>query len=220
MFTRTARSLAPAAALALGAAALTGCTADRHTFSSTPMVPRSVDVTYIQSGETAWSYDIPAGQKLTLEFTRPGQFNGFKVPRTPAEGMKWYTSDLGAGNDVSGHPGKSGASESGEIDLTGEPVQINVRLRDVDVPDETPAPIEVVPPPPPAVEVEEENDAVPPPPAMEEEPMVEEAAVMEEATDEIADTAEEAADAMAIETEEAVEATEEAVEEAADEMTK
>ncbi|MEM1099077.1 MAG: hypothetical protein AAGH92_09840 [Planctomycetota bacterium] len=228
MFTRFARSLAPAATLAATAFAMTGCTADRHTFSSTPMAPKSVDITYIQSGETAWSYDIPAGQKLTLEFTRPGQFSGFKVPNTPAEGMKWYISDRGAGNDISGHPGKFGAQDSGEIELTGEPVQINLRLRDADVPDETPAPIEVVPPPPVVEELEEEVDAVPPPPAMEEMPAVEEPVMeepmMEEAADDALDSAEEAADAMMMEAEEAatdaVEATEEAVEEAADEMTK
>ena len=211
MFTRTARFFAPAAALALGAAALTGCTADRHTFSSTPMAPKSVDLTYIQSGETAWSYDIPAGQKLTLEFTRDGQFSGFSVPNTPAESMKWYTSDLNEGNDMSGHPGKSGASESGEIELTGEPVQINLRLRSADAPDDTPAPIEVVPPPP-AVEevVVEEAEVVPPPPVVEEAPMVEEAPAVEEPMVE-EPVMEEAA---------AEEVVEEAAEEAADEMSK
>lgn len=130
MLTRCLRTIAPAA-LAVGAASLIGCSADRHTFSSTQMAPKSVDVTYIQSGETAWTYDIPPGQKLTLEFTRPGQFNGFKMPKGPADGMKWYLTGLGAGNDLSGHPGKFGAEDSGEIDLTGEPVQINVSLRDL-----------------------------------------------------------------------------------------
>ncbi|MEM8781402.1 MAG: hypothetical protein AAGE65_00980 [Planctomycetota bacterium] len=203
MLTRRFRVFAPAAALTLGAASLVGCTADRHTFSSTPLAPKGVDVTYIQSGETAWSYDIPAGQKLTLEFTRDGQFSGFKVPRTPATAMEWYISDLGTGDDISGHPGKFGAQDSGSIELTGAPIQINLRLLDVDTPDDTPAPIEVVPPPPPAIDDADEVPA--PPPTVEEapveipapEPMIEDVVAPEaDAVEEAVDAVEEAANEL------------------------
>ena len=187
MFTRCFRVFTPAAALALGAASLIGCTADRHTFSSTAMAPKSVDITYIQSGETAWSYDIPPGQKLIIECSREGQFNGFKVPNTPAEEMKWYISSLKAGNDLSGHPGKFGAQSSGQVEFTGAPIQINLRLRDPKVDDNTPAPIEVVPAPP----AFEEADETPAPPAA-----MDDLQDAEPQTDMLEESADDAGDAM------------------------
>lgn len=208
------RPIVPATAAVLAAAGLTGCTADRHTFNSTQTAPKTVDITYVQTGETAWSYDIPAGQKLTLEFSRDGQFSGFKVPNTPADGMKWYLSSLGSGNDMSGHPGKFGAQDSGTVELTGAPIQMNVSVRDPLEPDDTPPPIEVVPPP--VLELEDVDEAPPPPPAPAMEDEVPAPPAMEEVEEPMMD---EPVMGDAVEAvEEAAAETAEMVEEAAEEV--
>lgn len=199
---RTAGRLA---ALALAVLVFVGCSADRHTYRSTPTAPKSIAITYVQSGETAWAYDIPIGQQLTLEFKRAGQFNGFVAPKTPATSMNWYVSGLDENSNSTGHPGRYGADKSGEVAFNGQPNQINVSIRKPGE-DELEDGLDAVPAPP-ALDVEEV-----PAPAEVEAPEVPEAP---EAAEDVMQ-AEEAVDTVEEAAADAVEAAEDAVEEAAD----
>ena len=158
---RLTSKVASTLALALVVTFAIGCSADRHTYRSTLTSPKSVSVTYVNSGDTAWSYDIPTGEQLTLEFKRPGQFNGFKSPNVPATSMVWYTTELAAGRTLGGNPGKGKADDSGKVELSGQPVQINLSLRDASDESSMPAALDAVPAPPAAPEA-------PAPPVMED----------------------------------------------------
>ncbi len=209
---RPFRRVAAALGVALSATLVIGCSADRHTYRSTPTAPKSVAVTYVQSGDTAWSYDIPVNQALTIEFDREGQFNGFNAPNTPATEMSWYTTDLAAGRSLDGNPSKNKSNQSGTVALSGQPVQIEVSVRDASAVATELQPLDAVPAPP-AVEEPEE---VPAPPAVEE-PAVEDAMeAAEEAADDAATAAEDAEAAV----EDAAEAVEEAAEDVAPAMDK
>ena len=59
------RRVALTAVLALATAAFVGCTADRHTYKSTPTAPKSVAVSYIETGETAWSKRTPEAARVS-----------------------------------------------------------------------------------------------------------------------------------------------------------
>jgi len=63
------RAIFGAAVLTL--AALSGCTThESHRFQSRPHVPQTVSLVDTATGETVWTYEIPVGQELTVEFRR------------------------------------------------------------------------------------------------------------------------------------------------------
>ncbi len=197
--------MVPALAAVLGV--FVGCSADRHTFNSTPTAPKSVSVTYVQTGETAWAYDIPVGKQLTLEFDREGQINGFTAPKTPATSLSWYVTTIAQDADAAGHPSRYKSEEAGEVALTGQPSQINVSIRELGI-DEIEGPLDATPvPPPPPVDVEPAMDAV------EVEPAA-------DAMEDAADAADDAMDATEGAMDDAADQAEDAVEEATESMDK
>jgi len=66
------------AAIALAAAALTGChmeggpgwSADRYTYVSTEWQPKTVTITDTRTGAEIWAVDVPVGQQLVVGFSR------------------------------------------------------------------------------------------------------------------------------------------------------
>ena len=127
-----AARIAPRLALGVAAATLAaaGCSTDTHTYKSTQLAPKTVDLVYIGTGETAWTYEIPAGQMLTLDFDRKGEINGFRAPDTPPTSVEWFTVPLNTKVGIDGTPKKSKALQSDTVDLTGAPVKIVLSLRD------------------------------------------------------------------------------------------
>ena len=109
-----------------------GCSTDTHPFVSTVTAPLSVDVTYVQSGETAWSMDIPEGHKLELDFDRPGEGFGRPMPDRPATSMEWKLKPFAVATDARGNAVEAEDKRSGKVDLNGLPIQMNARLRNVD----------------------------------------------------------------------------------------
>jgi hypothetical protein len=159
--TRGVAALAPLAVLGLAAAGLIGCSADQHTYKSTFAAPKSVAVVYTQTGETAWSMDIPIDHTLEIDFKREGDWQGFSAPATPATSFSWSLDSLSSG----------GRSDNGTVELSGEPVHLRPSLRPVgqDVKATTvPAP-SPVPPPPPAMIEAKPAQAPEPAPAISEE---------------------------------------------------
>ncbi|BAM05357.1 hypothetical protein [Phycisphaera mikurensis] len=126
-----ASAVLPALALAAVLLPSAGCSADKHTFYSTTTAPKSVDVRYVESGQTAWSKDIPEGHELTLNFNRPGEGLFRSMPKTPATKMKWKLKQVSAGSDDRGRPTDDRQNDSGTVDLDGLPIQMDVRV-DVD----------------------------------------------------------------------------------------
>ena len=126
-----ARPLALAALPLLFAA---GCSTDTHVYRSTVTAPKSVDVRYVQSGETAWSMDIPEGHELKLNFDRPGEGFFRRMPETPAQTMKWELRPVSPGTDGRGVAVDDPQKRSGTERLSGLPVQMDVTLRQRNTP--------------------------------------------------------------------------------------
>ena len=124
-----ARPLALAALPLLALLLVAGCSTDTHVFYSTATAPKSVDVRYVQSGETAWSMDIPEGHELELDFDRPGEGLFRRMPDTPARKMKWELRPVSTGTDGRGAPVDNPQKRSGTEELNGLPVQMDVTLR-------------------------------------------------------------------------------------------
>lgn len=145
--------VAPCLALGLAAAAFaaTGCSSDTHTYKSTRLAPITVDLVYINSGETAWTYEVPAGQMLTLDFDRKGEVDGFRAPAAPATSVDWFTVPLDTKVGLDGNPKRSKALQSDKVDLSGQPVKIVLSLRQQSESDDIPTTTGVdgldVPPP-------------------------------------------------------------------------
>jgi len=86
-------------------------------------------VRYVESGESAWSMDIPEGHLLTLNFDRPGEGIFRPMPDRPATKMKWKLKQVSTGSDDRGRPVDDKRHDSGTVQLNGLPVQMDVRLR-------------------------------------------------------------------------------------------
>lgn len=110
---------------------MAGCSTDTHAFLSTPTAPKSIDVRYVQSGESAWSMDIPEGHELTLNFDRPGEGMWSSIPNRPATKMKWKLEKVSTGTDDRGRPVEDKRNDSGTVELNGLDIQMDMRLRSV-----------------------------------------------------------------------------------------
>lgn len=113
------RNAALAAAVFVPALALTGCSQDRQTFSSTVFRPLTISVRDQVSKQIVWDYDIPVHHRLVVDFARPGDAPPFKLGRGPADRMTWKLID-----DTSGK-----AVEKGVAALTGLPVILEASVR-------------------------------------------------------------------------------------------
>jgi hypothetical protein len=134
MLRRFARRMTAAAVPALGltaALALVGCSQDRHVFRSTSIQPKSVSIVEVETNNTLWSKDVPAGQQLLIDFSRGGRgFEEYSSPDVPADKMKWelWTNDAVPryGSHMKG--GKRLAGDT--VDLPGQQVMIKVDILD------------------------------------------------------------------------------------------
>ena len=148
---------------------LGGCSMDKHAYSSTIHLPKTVALRDTVTDETIWKLDIPVQHELLLDFDRSGEIELAKVrAELPADTMTWKLRTLDSHKKVA----------KGKVKLPyPNPVSMVVTLRpSPEMPGLTPipgksAPVVAEPAPAPAV-VEEA-------PAPAEEPMAEEAATSE-----------------------------------------
>ena len=104
------------AAVALGF--LGGCSdGEKYVYKSTPHLPETVTLINTATGEQVWSYDIPAGQQLTVRFTsRPS--------RADELGYDEMTWTVGASEDttpVAKNKMKVPPADSRRMDMTIRP---------------------------------------------------------------------------------------------------
>ncbi len=125
---RTALGLLGVASLVAASSVSTGCSTDTHPYLSTATAPKSVYVRYVETGETAWSMDIPEGHELTLDFDRPGEGLFRPMPDTPATMMKWKLKQVSVGSDDRGRVVDEKQNDSGKVELSGLPVQMDVEV--------------------------------------------------------------------------------------------
>ena len=125
---RTALGLLGVAGLVAASSLASGCSTDTHRYLSTATAPKSVYVRYVETGETAWSRDIPEGHELKLDFERPGEGLFRPMPDRPATKMKWKIKQVSVGSDDRGRPVDEKMNDSGTVDLTGLPVQMDVEV--------------------------------------------------------------------------------------------
>lgn len=57
---------------------------DRHTYVSRPLEPKTINLIDTRTGETLWTYEIPVGRKLSIQFYQ----NRNDDPNFPDE-MRW-----------------------------------------------------------------------------------------------------------------------------------
>ncbi|MEO1235222.1 MAG: hypothetical protein AAFX76_00380 [Planctomycetota bacterium] len=127
--------MSPIAVVALvGAVLLVGCSQDRHVYRSTPLAPKSVSIVSVETGNTLWTKNVPVGQQLMLDFSRPGGGNEiYSSPNVAPNQVKWETWSLDA-IVRHGNQRKSGSVlDSGSKDLPGEEITIKVDILDPEV---------------------------------------------------------------------------------------
>ncbi|MEM7627336.1 MAG: hypothetical protein AAF333_17200 [Planctomycetota bacterium] len=107
----------------------TGCSQDRSVFRSTALQPKAVSIVSIETGNTLWTKDVPAGQQLMIDFDRKGQGGEeYSSPNMPATGMKWelWSEDANVRYGTKRAGGK--VLDSGKIDLPGEAITVDVKI--------------------------------------------------------------------------------------------
>ena len=114
------------------AAAFTGCSADRSSFSSTTTRPTTVSVLDIVSDEVLWKYDVPVGYKLIVDFDYSEQTGEiFQYNEAPADSMTWQLKRLGNTSLVAGyHPTVVPLEQKTTVQLSGNPVLMQVAYRE------------------------------------------------------------------------------------------
>jgi len=115
-------------ALALVFVGSTGCASyseDRAVYQSTYMSPKSVYVTDVISGDTIWSYDVPPGHVLMVEFdVGSGTLESVRQERGNPTTMEWALYPESAGRSLLRKNHFRGtAIETGEQTLPGRPIR-------------------------------------------------------------------------------------------------
>ncbi len=124
--------LASRPTFALIAIALTltvGCSRDRHEVNSTPHLPATMVVIDTVGGETLWSMDVPAGQRLVYDFNYTNSNpEVLRAPNTPPTTMNWWLYPSHAQSNYQNYS-KSKALDSGTVELPGTPIRTEVFFR-------------------------------------------------------------------------------------------
>lgn len=121
-------------ALAAVAAFAVGCSSiDRHAIVSPIERPLTVSVVSADDETVFWSMDIPAGQKVVVNFQRDNGGTFMNSHAIPADRMTWRLYNDNSPGVISGYS-VSSATQSGTVDLPGTPV-----LLDIDVTADRPA---------------------------------------------------------------------------------
>ncbi|MHC4996163.1 MAG: hypothetical protein ACYTGQ_14045 [Planctomycetota bacterium] len=115
-----------------------GASYDKHSFLSTPSQPLTVQLIDTFSGQTIWTLDIPVGMKGVVDLgIGSGMLQG--NPPNHAKEIRWGIFKPDQGTSYESLPQK--------MPLSGNPVMLNLVVRDPEpytAPDVTPA---IVPPP-------------------------------------------------------------------------
>ncbi|WP_432798623.1 hypothetical protein [Poriferisphaera sp. WC338] len=109
-----------------------GCTSfDRHVYESSQLRPTTLTIVKVPGDEPLWSYDIPVGYKLVVDFNTDDQIGNNKNSSTvnPTE-MTWKLIK-GSEEDVSGLYMTTKAEESGVVSLPGTDIRQIVTLREM-----------------------------------------------------------------------------------------
>ncbi|MFI4861162.1 MAG: hypothetical protein ACIAXF_10815 [Phycisphaerales bacterium JB063] len=164
----------------------TGCASyseDRATYHSTYMSPKTVSVIDVLTDETVWSYDVPPGHVLMVEFdVDTGRLESIRQERGEPTRMEWALYPESAGRSLLRKQHFRGSSvERGTHDLDGRPVRLEMTVG-------KPVSPEALSPAPRSIE-EIERDLLPEPDAAEEAPDA-----AEDAAEEVEDAAEGAAE--------------------------
>jgi len=115
------------AMVALGFAAVaSGChfSQDQHSFPSTMMEPKTVEIVDVPRDEVIWAMDIPVGQKLIIDLDRGDRAEVFRSSDRPAETMFWQLFDL----PRRGHT--KGPLREQLVQLEGRPIRIEWYIRE------------------------------------------------------------------------------------------
>lgn len=108
--------------------ATTGCASyseDRAVYHSTNMSPKSVYVTDVLTGDTIWSYDVPPGHVLMIEFdVGSGTLESVRQERGYPNTMEWALYPEQAGRSLlRKNHFRGSAVERGEQPLQGRPIR-------------------------------------------------------------------------------------------------
>ncbi len=120
-------------ALALLFVATTGCASyseDRAVYHSTYMSPKTVHVTDVISGEAVWTYDVPPGHILMVEFdVGSGNLESIRQERGYPTRMEWALYPENAGRSLLRKNHFRGSFvENGEQPLQGRPVRLGFTI--------------------------------------------------------------------------------------------
>jgi len=119
------------AAVLVFAAGLVGCSADRQVVRSTAAVPRSAAVIDTVTRQTIWSMDVPVGHTLVFNADNKHDLAAMRQANTPATTMSWKlysTAEVETAYiDTNNYINKP-TVDAGVIELTGNPILIDVTL--------------------------------------------------------------------------------------------
>jgi len=155
--------------LALLFVATTGCTSyseDRAVYQSTYMSPKTVYVTDVISGDTIWTYAVPPGHVLMVEFdVGSGTLESVRQERGNPTTMEWAVYPEAAGRSLlRKNHFRGSAVERGEQSLPGRPIRMGFTVGE-------PVDSNTVAPPPRTIEEIEADinrDALPEPDGAED----------------------------------------------------
>ncbi|WP_428388079.1 hypothetical protein [Mucisphaera sp.] len=113
------RQTASAVVALAGVTLAVGCTADRTTYVSTAMSLKTVEVVDTLRDETLWTMDIPAEQKLIIDFDSPREDAIFKYDGSPPTIFSWELREAGS-KTLFGQYYLSDAIDKGKVELPGD----------------------------------------------------------------------------------------------------
>ncbi len=135
---------------------------DVHTFESTDLAPKTVSVIATDTGESLWTMDVPAGQKLVIDLNQDGERAEMGFPRHGyASEFTYRVYPLESGATFGQRYGE--ALEEDTIELDGpRPVMIHMAMRAPEprAPGRSSSDVEPLPAPaPPSGDAEGDADA-------------------------------------------------------------
>ncbi|QDU32149.1 hypothetical protein KS4_01780 [Poriferisphaera corsica] len=107
-----------------------GCSSlDRHVYESTPTSLKTITVVKKPSGEPIWSYDVPSGYRLVMDFNTDEQVSNKANSHSVIPTQMSWKLIKGDEDDLTGLYMMTHAEESDVVALPGTPIQMVVSLR-------------------------------------------------------------------------------------------
>ncbi|MEM9416648.1 MAG: hypothetical protein AAGA29_14400 [Planctomycetota bacterium] len=118
------------AVLFVGATGCASYSEDRATYHSTYMSPKTVTVVDVLTDESVWSYDVPPGHVLMVEFdVGRGNLESIRQERGNPTTLEWALYPESAGRSLLRKQHFRGSSvERGTHDLDGRPVRLEMTV--------------------------------------------------------------------------------------------